>query len=103
MEANGPGEIFFDGAIHDSQGACLFQRPDIAFWIHMDKTYGPKVLELACGTGRITIPAFENGVDIDGIDFSESMLRVARERAAAKSLPIRFSLGDIREIVFRDQ
>ena len=103
MKPNEPDEIFFDGMIHDSQWADHFQHPDIAFWIDLAKTFGPKVLELACGTGRITIPAFESGVDIEGLDFSESMLCIARERAAAKSLPIHFYNEDIRTITFHDQ
>lgn len=103
MKPNRPDEIFFDGIIHDSQWAEHFHDPDIAFWIDLAKTFGPKVLELACGTGRITIPAFESGVDIDGLDFAESMLRVAQERATAKSLPIRLYKGDIRALTFHDQ
>ncbi len=65
--------------------------------------YGPKVLELACGTGRITLPLYESGVDIDGLDFSDSMLRVARDRSETKSFPINFILGDIRSLSFHDQ
>jgi SAM-dependent methyltransferase len=93
MSSNRPDELFRDPAIYESQYADAAQLTDIPFWIQLAKTLGPKVLELACGTGRITIPAFESGVDIDGLDFSEPMLKVARDRAKARSLPVNFFLG----------
>ena len=39
------------------------------------------VLDLACGTGRITFELERLGYDMTGIDLSEDMLAVARERA----------------------
>lgn len=45
---------------------------------------GP-VLELACGTGRLTLPLAEAGIEIAGADLSEGMLSVARRKAEALS------------------
>lgn len=42
-----------------------------------------RVLELGCGTGRITLALAERGFDIFGIDLSLPMLRVLRRKAAA--------------------
>ena len=39
------------------------------------------ILELACGTGNLTIPLTKKNYDIAGIDISEEMLSVAREKA----------------------
>ena len=103
MSSNRPDELFADPAIYESQFAYAAQLTDVPYWIQLAKTLGPKVLELACGTGRITIPAFESGVDIDGVDFSEPMLRVARDRAKARSLPVKFFLGDIRSLSLQRQ
>jgi SAM-dependent methyltransferase len=36
--------------------------------------YGEPVLELACGTGKITIPLHKEGVDITGLDLSKEMV-----------------------------
>ena len=36
------------------------------------------VLELGCGTGRITIPIWQNAIDIVGIDISPKMIEVAK-------------------------
>lgn len=42
---------------------------------------GP-VLELACGTGRLTVPLAQGGFEIVGVDASAAMLAVARRKAA---------------------
>lgn len=39
------------------------------------------VCDVACGTGNITIPMARRGYDMTGIDISEDMLNVAREKA----------------------
>jgi len=103
MHANRPEDIFFDGDMYESQFTYVFPGPDVPFWIDLAKSFGPKVLELACGTGRVTIPVFESGVAVDGVDFSESMLRLARKHADAKSLKINFIQRDLRTLPFRDQ
>ena len=40
------------------------------------------VCDLACGTGNITVPLARRGYDMTGIDVSEDMLNIAREKAA---------------------
>jgi ubiquinone/menaquinone biosynthesis C-methylase UbiE len=100
MRTNQPTDLVFDGDMHDSQFASLFQRDDIPFWVELAQAYGPRVLELACGTGRLTLPIALSGVAITGLDFSESMLRVADERARANNISITFTRGDIRQFQF---
>lgn len=39
------------------------------------------VCDVACGTGNITIPLARRGYDMTGVDASESMLNIAREKA----------------------
>jgi SAM-dependent methyltransferase len=103
MQSNRPDDIFFDGEMYESQFPYAFPGPDVSFWIDLAKEFGPSVLELACGTGRVTIPVFESGVAVDGIDFSESMLSLARRHADEKSLKIKFLQGDLRSLPFKDQ
>ncbi len=64
------------------QGGSL----DLAFYRECAAAYGPRVLELACGTGRLLVPLAEEGVRIDGLDFSENMLSVCREKLAVRGL-----------------
>lgn len=40
------------------------------------------VCDLACGTGNITIPLAKRGYDMTGVDISEDMLNIARDKAS---------------------
>jgi SAM-dependent methyltransferase len=56
------------------------ERSDVAFFVEAAKeTQGP-VLEVGCGTGRVLIPTARAGIDIVGLDLSNHMLAVCRER-----------------------
>jgi SAM-dependent methyltransferase len=55
---------------------------------------GYPVLELACGTGRLTIPIAQSAVEIVGLDLSPSMLAHARTKAKAAGVEIEFVEGD---------
>ena len=46
---------------------------------------GP-ALDAACGTGRLLIPWLHAGLDVDGVDVSEDMLALCRERAEREGL-----------------
>jgi SAM-dependent methyltransferase len=45
------------------------------------KQFGQPVLDLACGTGRVLLPLLRQGLDIDGCDISEDMLKFCRQKA----------------------
>ena len=47
---------------------------DIAFYLDRARMTGGPVLELGCGTGRVTILLAKAGYEVWGIDFSETML-----------------------------
>jgi SAM-dependent methyltransferase len=55
------------------------------------------VLELACGTGRVTIPIAQSGVEIVGLDQSASMLAYARSKAADAGVNITWVEADCRQ------
>jgi SAM-dependent methyltransferase len=57
---------------------------------------GGPILELACGTGRLTIPLALDGHEIVGLDASPMMLRSARAKADAADVDIVFAHGDMR-------
>src|SRR5690554_2293050 len=62
---------------------------DIPFYIDFAHKIGKKVLELGCGTGRVTIPLALSGCMVTGLDLSESMLRVFREKLEKQQEPIK--------------
>ena len=87
--------IYRDGREYDIQNKDFVN--DIPFYLHQIEKYGEPVLELACGTGRITIPIAEQGIKVSGLDVSESMLSIAREKSAAKGINIEWFKADCRD------
>jgi SAM-dependent methyltransferase len=53
-------------------------RGDVAFYPRWARKAGGPVLELGCGTGRVSIPLARAGFDVTGLDLSPHMLAVAR-------------------------
>lgn len=49
------------------------------------------VLELACGTGRVTLGLARAGFNVEGLDLSEPMLKIARRKAVLSGLQERTS------------
>lgn len=56
------------------------------------------ILDLACGTGNITIPLSQLGYNLWGVDISEQMLSVAENKARANGERIRFIRQDMRDL-----
>ena len=63
---------------------------------------GMRVLDAACGTGNLTIPAARTGATVTGQDLTPTLLEVAQQRAAAQGLNIRFDTGDAEELPYAD-
>jgi SAM-dependent methyltransferase len=47
---------------------------------------GQPALDVACGSGRLLVPWLQAGLDVDGVDVSEDMLALCRERAQREGL-----------------
>ena len=47
---------------------------DLPFWLELAKKQGGPILELGCGTGRITLPLVQAGYHLTGLDMSAEML-----------------------------
>lgn len=56
------------------------------------------VLDLACGTGNMSLALAKRGYEVIGTDISCDMLSVAREKAAAAGLPVLFLNQDMTEL-----
>ena len=56
---------------------------DVAFYRDAARDFGDPILELGCGTGRVTMALAEAGKRITGLDLAERMLeRAVKKRAA---------------------
>jgi SAM-dependent methyltransferase len=56
------------------------ERPDETLYLELAKQFGSPILELACGTGRITFMLAQAGYEITGIELSHEMLEIAEEK-----------------------
>lgn len=87
--------LYLDGLHYDAHHVEIVE--DILFYIAQAKKYGEPILELACGTGRITIPLARQGLDVTGLDISEGMLKVAKEKTEREHLSCKFIHADCRK------
>ena len=67
------------------------------FWFELLNEYGAPVLELGCGTGKLTIPIAEAGFQIVGIDLSEGMLEHANKKVSNLNIPVQFLSGNMSD------
>src|SRR5436190_11355886 len=63
---------------------------------------GTRVLDVACGTGNLAIPAARAGAVVTGVDIAPNLLEQARQRAAAESLAATFDEGDAEQLPYAD-
>jgi SAM-dependent methyltransferase len=110
MNTNESLPLYRDGRHYDALNSFLVA--DIPFYVEEARSaagmvtlhppakdagrMGHPVLELACGTGRLTIPIAQSGVEIVGLDVSPSMLAHARTKAKAPGVAVEFVEGDCR-------
>ena len=87
---------------YDWENRQTMGRRDVRFWQDMARRTGGPVLELGCGTGRVSFPVARTGVEVVGVDRSGPMLERARKhlrRSRAWTTP-RFVRADIRALPF---
>ncbi len=75
---------------------------DLPFWLQECRKAGGQVLELCCGSGRLTVALAKAGIPILGADFSETMLEGLRRRAAREGVPVRAVRADMRDFSFNE-
>jgi SAM-dependent methyltransferase len=87
--------VFEDGELYD---LLLKDLPyGLDFYVALAREANGPVLDIACGTGRILLPCLEAGVDIEGLDLFEPMLKKLRKNAAAKGLSPRLYQADMSD------
>jgi SAM-dependent methyltransferase len=87
---------------YDWENARTLGRRDVPFWRGIVRRGLNPVLELGCGTGRVSLPLARSGVPLVGIDRSEPMLAraAARRRRAGRAISLELVRGDIRALPF---
>jgi ubiquinone/menaquinone biosynthesis C-methylase UbiE len=68
----------------------------------LDLKHGMKVLDVACGTGNLAIPAAKTGADVTGVDIAPNLIDQAIERARAEGVDAKFDVGDAEALPYGD-
>jgi 2-polyprenyl-3-methyl-5-hydroxy-6-metoxy-1,4-benzoquinol methylase len=89
-------DVYDDAIFYDREFAD--RAHDTAFFLRQAVSLGGPVLEVACGTGRITLPIARAGIEVTGLDVSRPMLELARRKAEVEQLPLTWLEQDCRDI-----
>ena len=98
-----PVSFYSDAQRYDLVMGAYASGDLLNFYCRQAARYGEPVLELACGSGRLTIPLAIEGINITGMDISEEMLDLAKSKASKSGAGIRFVQGDIRNFDFGEK
>lgn len=63
---------------------------------------GTRVLDVACGTGNLALPAARLGADVIGLDIAPNLIEQARANAENENLKIQFDVGDAENMPYED-
>lgn len=96
MVSDGYRYLYSDARRYDLVSGAYATGDFLDFYRRQINRYGEPVLELACGTGRLTIPLAQTGVNIMGLDISEEMLDLAKIKAAECGVNVTFVHADVR-------
>jgi len=85
-------KMYENALLYDAQN--VESRDDIQFFQKKAKAIGGPILELACGTGILSIPIATLGIEVYGLDVSNKMIELAiRKSTDLKN--IHFTVGDM--------
>ena len=90
------GDLIYDANIYDGMNTNLADLQFYKRWLPKNKD--ARILELCCGTGRLTLPIAKDEYDISGVDYTSSMLEQAKIKASEGGLEVEFIEADIRTL-----
>ena len=63
---------------------------------------GQYVLDVACGTGNLALPAARAGADVTGVDIAPNLIEQATANAEREGLKAKFEVGDAEAMPYLD-
>jgi SAM-dependent methyltransferase len=84
LTANDLYAQLYDARVQDWPGELDFYRDFLA---HTPES-SQGILEIACGTGRVTLPLSKAGYKMTGLDISTELLEVARKKSVGMADPV---------------
>lgn len=89
--------MYSDAELYEQLLSAIGPRGEVDFYASLAPRAGARVLELGCGTGRLSQPLSERGFEMTGLDRSPAMLKVAQQKAAGRVQAPRYVRGDLRD------
>lgn len=85
-----------------AQIARSYEAGAADFVARLNLAKGTRVLDVACGSGNLAIPAARAGAVVTGADIAANLLTQGRERAEAEGLAIQFDEADAEQLPYAD-
>lgn len=82
--------------------AQVIEPGAVEFIERLSLSPGTRVLDVACGSGNLSIPAARAGAIVTGLDIAPNLIKTARQRAAVEDLLIRFDEGDAENLPYEE-
>jgi len=95
------GDLIYDAGVYDGMNTSLADLQFYKRWLPENKD--ARILELCCGTGRLTLPIAKDGYDITGVDYTPTMLAQAKSKACEAGVDIRYIEADIRTLDLQEK
>ena len=89
-----PTNLYDDGELYDLVMRPQDEAAELEFYDALASGMSTPILELGCGTGRLSLPLALRGHAMSGIDCAEGMLNVARAKAASAGAAINYVQAD---------
>jgi SAM-dependent methyltransferase len=80
--------------------AVGYERGAAEFVARLDLAAGERVLDVACGTGNLTLPAARTAAAVTGVDIAPNLIAQAKVLAAADDLTVVFDVGDAENLPY---
>ena len=90
-------DFYQDARRYDLFEGAIATGNFLDFYVRQIERYGEPVLELACGSGRLTIPLTEKGFNVKGLDISDEMMNLAKEKAQRRNIELDLVKGDMTD------
>src|ERR671918_488445 len=82
--------------------AKTYAKGAVEFVSGLNLRPGMHVLDVACGTGNLALPAARRGAVVTGVDIAPNLIEQARENAKRGGLTVQFDEGDAENLPYED-